>query len=39
VITSLNFPIWRFSVGLGYSYNLIVGDVYSGPCLKVNFWL
>lgn len=39
VITSLNLAIWRFSIGLGYNYNQIVGDVYSGPCLKVNFWL
>jgi hypothetical protein len=39
VITTLNLAIWRFSVGLGYNVNFIVGDVYSGPCLKVNFWL
>jgi hypothetical protein len=36
---SLNFSIWRFSIGAGYNYNNFVGDVYAGPCLKVSFWL
>jgi hypothetical protein len=39
LITSLNFAIWRFSIGVGYNYNLIVGDIYSGPCVKISFWL
>jgi len=36
---SLNYAIWRFSLGVGYNYNQIVGDVYAGPCLKLGFWL
>ena len=36
---SLNYAIWRFSLGVGYNYNQIVGDVYAGPSLKVCFWL
>jgi hypothetical protein len=39
LILSLNYSIWRFSVGAGYNYNNIVGDVYAGPCLKFSFWL
>jgi hypothetical protein len=39
LILSLNYSIWRFSVGAGYNYNTIVGDVYAGPCLKFSFWL
>jgi hypothetical protein len=38
LIGSLNFAIWRFSVGAGYNYNNYLGDVYAGPCLKISFW-
>jgi len=36
---SLNYTLWRFSIGGGYNYNNIVGFVYAGPCLKISFWL
>jgi hypothetical protein len=36
---TLNLALWRFSVGAGYNYSLIVGNVFAGPCLKVSFWL
>jgi hypothetical protein len=39
LLASLNFSIWRFSIGAGYNYNSIVGDIYHGPCLKLSFWL
>jgi hypothetical protein len=39
LLASLNFAVWRFSIGVGYNYNLIVDDVYAGPCVKVSFWL
>jgi hypothetical protein len=39
LLASLNYSIWRFSIGAGYNYNSIVGDIYTGPCLKVSFWL
>lgn len=39
VATSLNYALGRFSVGVGYNYNQIVGDIYTGPCLKAGFWL
>ena len=39
LIGSLNFAIWRFSIGAGYNYSNFVGDVYGGPCLKISFWL
>ena len=39
LLASLNFSVWRFSIGVGYNYNSIVGDVYQGPCLKISFWL
>jgi len=39
LLASLNYSIWRFSIGAGYNYNSIVGDIYHGPCLKLSFWL
>jgi len=36
---SLNYAIWRFSLGVGYTYNKFVNSEYSGPSLKVCFWL
>ncbi|UCF96769.1 MAG: hypothetical protein JSV89_16550 [Spirochaetaceae bacterium] len=36
---SLNLVVWRLSIGAGYNYNRIVGDIYSGPCLKIGFWM
>jgi hypothetical protein len=35
----MNCKVWRFSVGAGYNYSLIVGNVFAAPCLKVSFWL
>jgi hypothetical protein len=35
----MNYTVWRFSVGAGYNYSLIVGNVFAGPRLKVSFWL
>ncbi len=34
-----NYTIWRFTFGVGYNYNRFVSTVFSGPCLKVSFWL
>jgi hypothetical protein len=44
LLASVNWAIHRFSIGVGYNYNLYdyslnVDDVYQGPCLKVGFWL
>ena len=39
VAATLNYTVWRFSVGAGYNYNSIVDDIYAGPCVKVSFWL
>jgi hypothetical protein len=39
LLASLNYSIWRFSIGAGYNYNSIVGDIYHGPCIKLSFWL
>jgi len=44
LITSLNFAVWRFSVGVGYNYNNFGGGgdddyIYAGPCVKISFWL
>jgi hypothetical protein len=39
LVGSLNFAIWRFSIGAGYNYNNFLGDAYAGPCLKISFWL
>jgi hypothetical protein len=36
---SLNYSIWRFSIGLGYNYSNIVDIIFKGPCFKVSFWL
>jgi hypothetical protein len=39
LLVSLNYSIWRFSIGVGYNYNLFVDDVYDGPCMRITFWL
>ena len=39
VAATLNYTVWRFSIGAGYNYNSIVDVVYAGPCLKISFWL
>jgi hypothetical protein len=39
LIGSLNFAVWRFTIGAGYNFNLFVDDIYAGPCLKISFWL
>lgn len=36
---SLNWTARRFTAGLGYDYSNLAGFVYSGPCLRVGFWL
>jgi hypothetical protein len=36
---SLNYALWRFSLGVGYNYSRFINSVYSGPSLKVCFWL
>lgn len=36
---SLNYALWRFSIGVGYNYNKFADIVYAGPCIKVCFWL
>ena len=36
---SLNYALWRFSIGLGYNFNKFIDTVYDGPCIKVCFWL
>ena len=36
---SLNYALWRFSLGIGYNYNRFIDSEFSGPCLKVCFWL
>ena len=36
---SLNYMVWRFSVGAGYNYSNFSGVVFNGPCLKISFWL
>jgi len=39
VAATLNYALWRFSIGVGYNYNRIVDNVFAGPCLKAGFWL
>jgi hypothetical protein len=39
VTGSLNYALGRFFVGVGYNHSDLVGDIYSGPCLKAGFWL
>jgi hypothetical protein len=39
IAASLNLALWRLSIGVGYNYNRIAGDVYKGPGLKVSVWL
>jgi hypothetical protein len=36
---SLNYAIWRFSLGVGYNYSRFINSEYSGPSLKICFWL
>jgi hypothetical protein len=36
---SLNYSFWRFSLGVGYKYSRFINSEYSGPSLKVCFWL
>ncbi len=36
---SLNYAIWRFSLGAGYNYSRFINSEYSGPSLKICFWL
>lgn len=36
---SLNYAFWRFSLGVGYNYNRFIDSEFSGPSLKVCFWL
>jgi hypothetical protein len=38
LIGSLNFAIWRFSVGAGYNFSLFVDEIFAGPCVKISFW-
>lgn len=36
---SLNYAVWRFSVGVGYNYSRFINTEFSGPSLKICFWL
>jgi len=36
---SLNHAFYRFNVGLGFNYNDYAGVSFSGPLVKLSFWL
>ncbi len=36
---SLNYAFYRFNVGLGFNYNNYAGVSFSGPLVKLSFWL
>jgi hypothetical protein len=36
---SLNYELYRFNFGLGYTYNSYAGVNFSGPFARVAFWL
>jgi hypothetical protein len=36
---SLNWAACKFAVGEGYDYSRLAGFIYSGPCLRIRFWL
>ncbi len=39
IAVSVNYALWRFSIGFGYNFNKFVDIVYDGPCIKACFWL
>lgn len=39
LLASLNWTSRRFAVGLGYDCTRLAGFTYTGPCLRVSFWL
>lgn len=36
---SLNYAFSRFNIGLGYNYNNYADAIFSGPLVKISFWL
>ncbi len=36
---SLNYAVYRFNIGLGFNYNNYAGVSFSGPLVKLSFWL
>jgi hypothetical protein len=36
---SLNYALYRFNIGLGFNYNNHAGVSFSGPLVKLSFWL
>jgi len=39
LLSSLNWTVGRFAVGLGYDYSRLGDFTYHGPCLRLSFWL
>jgi len=39
ISASLNYALYRFNIGLGFNYNNYAGVSFSGPLVKLSFWL